>query len=60
MSNITTEKRDPPGPAHECPKCKEIACRNIGAEYGGLSGGGDYDKHKCSACGNTAYIELPD
>ena len=49
-----------PGKAHKCPACHEEECREIGSEYGGLAGGGDYEVHRCSACGKTAYVELPD
>lgn len=49
-----------PGPVHQCTKCGEVACREVGEEYGGLSAGGDYLVHECSACGKRTYVELPD
>lgn len=31
-----------------------------GGDYGGLSGGGDYEKYKCPHCGLRFKVELPD
>ena len=29
-------------------------------EYGGLSGGGDYERYECPHCGESFWVELPD
>lgn len=60
MANIVEEHLKIPGPAHKCPGCGERECRHVGSEYGGLAGGGDYDVHRCSACGKKHYVVLPD
>ena len=36
----------------------EVEC--IGDDYGGLSGGGDYDRMQCKICGASWWSELPD
>lgn len=33
---------------------------NVGEEYNGLSGGGDYDIYRCPHCKRKTYSELPD
>lgn len=33
---------------------------SVGEDYGGLSGGGDYDRMRCKSCGIKWWSELPD
>ena len=33
---------------------------DVGEEYNGLAGGGDYDIKRCPHCGKRIYVELPD
>lgn len=48
------------GKAHKCPNCSAIECRDVGTEDAGLAEGGSYDVHKCSSCGKTSYVTIPD
>lgn len=34
--------------------------KDVGEEYNGLSGGGDYDIYLCPNCELRFYVELPD
>lgn len=47
-----------PHPCHkdDCPG----TCRYVEDEYGGLAGGGDYEKWRCDTCGKVTWVELPD
>ena len=42
------------------PDCKHPNKTYVDDEYGGLSGGGDYEVYKCLDCGKRIYVQLPD
>lgn len=54
-------------PTGTCWSGSEVYCKHCGGpteagedEYGGLAGGGDYERFICRVCKLVTYVELPD
>lgn len=52
-TRCTAERPDPTARIHPDAKC-------VFEEYGGLSGGGDYEYYECPHCQLRFWAELPD
>lgn len=52
--------KDAPMPKGDKGRWVHVDAVNDGDDYGGLSGGGDYEHYTCPNCGKAFYVELPD
>lgn len=60
MSDREVCTKEAPMPKGDGRRWQHPDAVDVGEEYNGLSGGGDYDIYKCPHCGLRFYVELPD